>query len=224
MDAACAKQKADATVVIDVLGCASWSAHVVARESAHVEAWGSAHVVARGSAHVEAWESAHVEARESAHVEASAQVAIHIHATTPTVIGGVQIRIARPTTVEEWRDYYGIVVSDGNFTAYKAVRDDLRSQKGFLYALGTTVEAPDWHAEIECGNGLHFIPRPIMGLEFDRKATRFLACRVEVAACRAPRADDDYPHKIKARGCAVLHEVTRWGEAIAPTAMEEPAC
>ena len=54
----------------DALFVARESAHVEAWGSAHVEAWGSAHVVARGSAHVVARESAHVVAWESAHVEA----------------------------------------------------------------------------------------------------------------------------------------------------------
>jgi len=207
------------------------SAHVVARESAHVEAWGSAHVVARESAHVVAresahvvaWESAHVVARGSAHVEAwgsahveaSKFVSVHKHQDTVSVKGGVVILVKAPSTPKEWCEFYGAKIESGIVMLYKAVRDDFRSAHGFLYAPGSTPEAPDWDGGItECGGGLHFSPSPAMALEFDSSATRFVACPValkDIAVHKNPL----YPEKIKARRIVrPVYEVDRYGERI----------
>ncbi len=51
-----------------------------------------------------------------------------------------------------------------------------------------------------------------MAIEFDSKATRFVACPVALADMRAPRADDRYPAKIKARRVyGPIYEVDRYG-------------
>ena len=189
------------------------SAHVVAWGSAHVVAWGSAHVEARESAHVVAWGSAHVEARGSAHVVASQYVAVHQHSEASVVLGGVVIRVKRPTTAVEWCAFYGVPVNaDGHAVLYKAVRDDYRSGHGFLYAPGQVAEAPDWDGgQAECGGGLHFAPHPSLAVGFDAKATKFLACPVALEDMRPPTEDDEYPAKIKARRCGPVYEVQRDG-------------
>ncbi len=177
------------------------SAHVVARESAHVEAWGSAHVVAWGSAHV----------------VASQYVAVQQHSDAAVVLGGVVIRVRRPTSPVEWVAFYGAQASDGTAVLYKAVRDDYRSQHGVLYEPGKTAEAPDWDGgKQECGGGLHFSPHPAMALEFDSEATRFVACPVALEDMRPPREHDEYPAKIKARRvCGPIVEVDRYGKPLA---------
>jgi hypothetical protein len=207
------------------------SAHVVARESAHVEArgaarrgLGSAHVVARESAHVEAWGSAHVEATGAAFVRAfqtsqvtvkpAAAVIVMRHATTTQVAGGTIIDVPPVTTAAAWCDYYGVDVTDGIATVFKGVDDHFNSPHGANYAPGTVPIAADWDGgRAECGGGFHFSPRPASTKDFNSAATKFLACRVRLKDMRAPRADDCYPSKIKAKGCcAPCVEVTLWGE------------
>ena len=201
------------------------SSHVVAWESSHVVAWESSHVVARGSSHVVAWESSHVVAWESSHVVAwesshvvaSLYVAVHRHGTSPVVLGGTVIQVRRPTTLVEWAAFYGTPITDGQVLLYKAVRDDYRSYHGLLYEPGKIAEAPDWDGGAkECGGGLHFSPHPAMALEFDREATRFVACPVALEDCRPPSEDDAYPAKLKARRiCGPIVEVDRYGKPVA---------
>ena len=177
---------------------------------------GTARFVIGGSSHVVAWGSSHVEAWESSHVEASQFVAIHRHSLNASIAGnGVLIDVLRPTTVTEWCAFYGVPVNGGHVVLFKAVRDDYRSGHGFSYDPGRAAEAPDWDGgEAECGGGLHFVPHPSMGLEFDREATRFIACPVALADLRPPRADDSYPHKLKARRCGVVTECDRTGKPL----------
>ncbi len=177
------------------------SAHVEARESAHVVARESAHVEARGSAHVVAWGGAHVEARESAHVEASKWTTVRkMLQHRGTIEGGIVALEPEISTAEDWCAYHGVTIKDGVAIVYKAVRDDYRSQHGFLYPLGGSPECADWDGgSAECGGGLHFSPSPGTALSFDGEATRFLACPVAISDMRVPKLNDQYPLKIKAR-------------------------
>ena len=195
----------------------SASAHVEAWESAHVEAWGSAHVEARGSAHVEARESAHVVAWGSAHVVASKLVAVHRHAQTATVEGGVVIEVTRPATAAEWCDYYGVSMVDGVATLYKSVRADYGSSydPAFSWRPGTEPDAGAIDSR-ECGVGLHFSPCVSMARQFhDAPDARYLACPVRVADIRV-HPNPTYPTKVKAqRVCGPIYEVDRYGQPVA---------
>jgi hypothetical protein len=179
--------------------------------------WESAHVEARESAHVEAWESAHVEARESAHVEASKWTSVRKMRThTGLIEGGIILVEPEIATVEDWCAYHGAAVKDGIAILYKAVRDDYRSQHGFLYAPGSSPVCDDWDGgEAECGGGLHLCAAPVMCLSFDGEATRFLACPVALTDMRRSEASDRYPTKIKvARICGPIVEVDREGHPL----------
>ena len=147
---------------------------------------------------------------------ASYMVAVHKHSQRAVVIGGVVIKVQAPTMPAEWADYYGAQITEGVAIVYKAVRGDLRSARGFQYALGATAEAADWDdGRVECGGGLHFSPTPLHALSFDSAATRFLACPVALADMRAPHALDQYPEKIKARRiCGPIYEVDRYGKPV----------
>jgi hypothetical protein len=211
------------------------SAHVVARDSAHVVAWdsahvvarGSAHVVARGSAHVVAWGSAHVVARDSAHVvargsahvEATPYVAVHLHSQHVRLSGGTVIDLTslNAENTETWLTYNGLTTDgDGAVVLYKAVNDDLTSEHALpdgthaTYQPGTTLAAPDWRGDHECGGGLHLSPTPLHALDYHRRAIRFVACRVRVADLRTIGWD-----KAKVPACAVLHEVDRYSRVLA---------
>jgi len=72
------------------------------------------------------------------------------------------------------------------------------------------VTAADWNTVAECGNGLHFSPRPVVaGSYLDSRRKRYLACAVKAAD--AVVIDGT---KIKARACTVLYEVTVSGERL----------
>jgi hypothetical protein len=184
------------------------SSHVEARESSHVEAWGSSHVEAWDSSHVEARGSSHVEAWESSLVEATKYVSCVIGDDhRGKVTGGVQIR-PDYSTVEKWLKYHGVKVSRGECVLYKAVRDDFKSARGFLYQPGTKVEAPDWDGDArECGGGLHLSPCFEMARDFDSEATKSLACTVAVKDLAIGPMPLQYPQKIKARRILKIEEV-----------------
>jgi hypothetical protein len=176
--------------------------------SSHVEAWESSHVVA--------WESSHVEAWGSSHVVAGPLVAVRSWDPTVKVIGGITLPLPKLTSPEEWCAYYGVPIEDGVVVLYKAVTDDYKSGYGLCYAPGTTPEAVDWDdGAQECGGGLHFCPHPLQAKIYRTAATRYVACPVALSDMRAPRPDDRYINKIKARCvCAPIVEVDRNGRPL----------
>ncbi|MCX6497555.1 MAG: hypothetical protein NTU93_01990, partial [Arthrobacter sp.] len=117
-----------------------------------------------------------------------------------------------------WCDWYGVRVTDGCATVFKAVNDTYRSPKGGDYTPGTTPAADDWDGgRAECGGGLHFSPTPTAAREFNPEATRYVACPVCLSEMRPPKATDDYPQKIKAARCAApCREVDEDGEPVVP--------
>ncbi|HZR25273.1 MAG TPA: hypothetical protein VFA59_16880, partial [Vicinamibacterales bacterium] len=167
-----------------------------------VEAYGSSQVSTAGAVPIDVKSSAVTIAAENA-----AQIT-----GTP-----VHLTIRQPlSSIEQWCANYGIPIVDGVITLFKAVRDDYRSEHGFSYAPGTIPIAPDWDGgRQECGGGLHFSPRPVMALGFDRDATKFLACPIAIADIRPPHHTDSYQNKVKARGCCgPVVEVDLDGEVI----------
>lgn len=147
---------------------------------------------------------------------AGPDVAVLIDGLKAHIEGGRQVHLKRSTPAE-WCAYYDVTVKDGVAILYKGVRDDYRSAAGFLYAPGTMPEAHDWNgAETECGGGLHFSPRPLSTREFDRKATRYIACPIALEDM-VVYPDGVYPHKAKARRiCAPCWEVDERGEPKTP--------
>ena len=133
--------------------------------------------------------------------------------------GGTRIQTTIPTTATEWCEHYGVTVKNGVATLYKAVNDDFMSARGVFYTPGTVPVAADWDGgKAECGSGLHFSPSPIIAKEFALEAKKYVACPVALADMRAPKRNDDFPHKIKARGCcAPVWECDIWGERKART-------
>ena len=184
-----------------------------------IECHGSGHFEVRGSSSVVARGSSSVVARGSSRVEASPYVAIQRHGATSKVKGGVLIQIPLITTAAEWCDYYGVKVTRGVATLFKAVGDDYSTsrarQKDVFYTPGSKPSAPDWDGgKNECGGGLHFSPAPAMALEFNSDAARFVACPVRVAEIVVHK-DPVYPGKVKApRVCGPVFEVDRFGERI----------
>jgi hypothetical protein len=109
-----------------------------------------------------------------------------------------------------WIAEHGLTLTDDGSAVimFKAVRDDLRSAHGASYIPGTTVTAEDYEPVLGCGQGLHFSPAPRDAMSYDRQATRFLACAVDLDSLLT--LDD----KVKARSCRVLHEVDEDGSQL----------
>ena len=195
---------------------ASGSASVWAYNSASVRAYGSASVRASGSASVWAYNSASVRAYDSASVRAGKSVAVHKQSEKAKIVGGVVINPYRPTTAKAWCKEYHVKVVAGVATVYKAVRENYQSSRGGDYTPGTVPVAHDWDGgKAECGGGMHFSPSPMMALDFDPQATRFMECRIALKDMRTPKAGDESPHKCKARGCCKpVRECDRNGKLI----------
>jgi hypothetical protein len=154
---------------------------------------------------------------------ASANVSVLIDGGAK-VEGGKQTIVTR-STPQEWCDYYGVSVTDGIATLYKALNADFISAWKFAYLPGTTPIAPDWDGgEQECGKGLHFSPSPTMTREFVTNPEKFVGCPVALADM-AIHPNGDFPQKVKARGCCgPVYEVDEDGELIPVTAEKAEAC
>ena len=183
------------------------SVPVMASGSASVMAYGSASVRAYDSASVMAYDSASVMAYDSASVEASRMVAVHNHNPdnkygTVKITGGVVIEVRHAATIEEWFADNLIEPDNGVVTLFKAVDDDFKSGYGFDYTPGSVPVAPDWDGGVnECGGGLHFCAAPwIAKSQFNRSATRFVACPILVSDI-AFHPGGQLPSKVKAKGC-----------------------
>jgi hypothetical protein len=193
------------------------SASVTAYDSASVTASDSASVTAFGSASVTAFGSASVTAFGSASVRASSHVAVHLHSARVTVEGGVVIDVTALdlNDATAWAGYAGATVNpDGEVVLYKAVDADLKSERGFAYPIGETVECPDWAATNDCGGGLHLSPHPHQALAYFSRATRFLRCVVALDDLRPIPGYPNDPAKAKARRVTVLAEVDIHGKDV----------
>ncbi|MGB1582910.1 MAG: DUF7666 domain-containing protein [Solirubrobacterales bacterium] len=113
--------------------------------------------------------------------------------------GGVVIEPPRIESVEDWIDGHGLNTSRGFVTVYKAVNDELRSERGCEFPVGKEVKFADSVAD---GNDLHFSQSPHHAKGHFNEATRFLACKVKVSEAALIGAN-----KIKAPRCKVIEEV-----------------
>ena len=146
------------------------------------------------------------------------------HGSSSKISGGRILEMHIPSSAEQWCEFYGVEVVEGNAILFKAVNGDrflshnhTPEGKKISYAPGEKPEAPDWDAgAAECGGGLHFAPHPVMAEDFNGGADRFAACPVPLSEiCVYP--DGRFPEKVKARrvvepGC---WEVDRDGKAVA---------
>jgi hypothetical protein len=180
---------------------------VTAIDSSTVRAYDSSTVTAIGSSTVRAYDSSTVTATE--------YVAVHLHSSRVTVDGGVVIDVTAidTKTAEGWIDYNGVSVIAGRALVYKAVDAELNAGQGHnltAYAIGSTVTAPDWRADGECGHGLHFGASPSHAHRYFQGdgQPRYLECEVDAAAIVA------LGDKIKAPSCRVLREVTEHMQAV----------
>ena len=187
-----------------------------------VEASGSSQprVVASGHVQLSTAGAVSVEVKPDSHVTVLAE--------GDATIDGTPAHVTRKellSSIEGWCQEYGVPIVDGVVVLYKAVNDQYRSGYDFDYTPGSTPIAADWDGgQDECGKGLHFAPRPVMALGFNREATKFVACPIALADIRAPQPDDSHPTKVKARGCCgPVFEVDIDGDALVPATEAVPA-
>jgi hypothetical protein len=222
-----ARVAASGDASVQVWGLASVDAH----ERAAISAWGFATVRALGESTVEARESCFVDAagharvrafgaaivraRGAAQVEALDHVGVTTHGTRASVSGGRVTQVPEPRSAQEWCDHYGVEVTDGVATLYKAVDADFNSYHGLSYRPGTEPQAPDWDGGAEeCGGGIHLSPRPGLALPRTYGARRFVACPVRVADI-VTHPGGEYPDTVKAPGvCAPVYEVDELGRPV----------
>jgi hypothetical protein len=185
------------------------STSVDAGDAVTVEALEAANVTARGTASVAAFGATIVRAGGRAEVEATPGVTVVRHGAGGVVAGaGGAESTTRPATPAEWCAYYGVDVTEGVATLFKAVEEDFRSYHGGSYEPGSEPAASDWDGgERECGGGLHLSPRPLFGLLHPDDAARFVACPVRLDDM-VVHPDGRYRDKVKARAvCAPVYEV-----------------
>jgi hypothetical protein len=149
-------------------------------------------------------------------VRASTFVAVHLFSASATVDGGVLIDVTALdlTDPKTWCEYHGVTVDElGIATLYKAVDDKFRAGLSYIpttYAPGTTVTAPDWRDDRQCGGGLHFGATPHLAeASAICEVTRYVEVRVPVAAIR-PLGD-----KCKAPQCVVVQRVDAFARPVA---------
>ncbi|MFB9283122.1 DUF7666 domain-containing protein [Pseudoclavibacter helvolus] len=135
---------------------------------------------------------------------------IYVYGADVTVDGGriIDLSGVNEEDAETWCEFQGVTVEDGHALLYKAVNDDLKSERLFAYPVGETVICLDWTDDNECGGGLHVSPTPGTAHSYFERATRFLEVKVPLAELRpilgrVPKA--------KFRTGVVLREVTRDG-------------
>ena len=189
------------------------SSSVVALGSSRVVARDSSSVVARGSSSVVALGSSRVVARDSSSVVAGDYVAVHLHSARAAIDGGVLIDVTAldENDLTQWASYHGAKASTDSLVLYKAVDADLKSERGFPYPIGETVEAPDWRADNTCGGGLHLSPSPSCAQAYYPSASRFLRCEVDPQDVRPIPGD---VAKAKARRVRVVAEVDIHGDEV----------
>ena len=135
-------------------------------------------------------------------IKASAHVVIMIHGECKSITGGVRFKAMEIKTPEDWCEYYGLKVSRGVVTLYKALNHAFISPKGTSYAPGEKPEAKDWDGgRAECGGGLHFSPSPTFAREFSREAEKYAACPINIKDIVVHK-NAEYPQKVKARRVA----------------------
>lgn len=81
---------------------------------------------------------------------------------------------------DKWLADYDLEADDnGVVIVYKAVNSFFLSEHGESYEPGSTPVAPDWLYRAQCGNGLHFSPRPYLTRRYTHNTT-LLGCPVRV--------------------------------------------
>ena len=184
--------------------------------SPRVVSWGSSSptVESRESSSptVESWESS----SPRGYVGKYSALILSVHdKATANIPGATILPVPKIITPAEWCEYYGATVEDNAATLYKAVNDNYCSERGFLYAIGSTPEAPDWDGSArECGGGLHFCSTPSASKIFYANATKFVECKV-LLEDMVVHENASYPMKIKGRKvCAPIVEVDIDGKPI----------
>jgi hypothetical protein len=186
------------------------SAHVVARESAHVVAWGSVAV------HVQSTTATVDLFAFAVAIAVAAAKKIKAKSKTATIV-----RTPEPDwSVAGWLEREGVPVSLGKVVLYKRVSQKLQTQEGEAWETNwipkTSVVHREWSPnQQECGPGkFHACSRPYFCDEFrSKRGDVYVAIRIAVKDLHA-RPQPHYPHKIAFREGEVLGVVDRFGNEV----------
>lgn len=196
---------------------------VVAYGNSPIVAYENSSVVAYGNSFVETYEKSSVEAYENSSVVAhgnstvtacgNAQIVKRSDTANLTVSGNARI-VKLPETPQEYCDFYGIDVTDGNVILYKAVRDNYASfhDANFVYSIGETkTNECDPSTKEVCSYGLH-VSHLHWAIKFGRQNGKFkiLKCAVPIDEIVVPKHTDG---KVRTSELTVLGEVSpeEWG-------------
>ncbi|TAN06129.1 MAG: hypothetical protein EPN38_09345 [Rhodanobacteraceae bacterium] len=140
-------------------------------------------------------------AHDGSSIKAAPLVAVFLHSSTAVISGGVILDHSHLADMDgkAWCEYYGVKVSRGIATLYKAVNDHWTTSRGVDYSPGSKPRCDDFKPTNECGNGLHFGPTLLHAKAYFPEATKFVAVGVKLtelqpiyrdgstAKCKAPR-------------------------------------
>jgi hypothetical protein len=177
------------------------------RGNASAELWENARAELRGNARATLRGNARATLRGNARAEAWNYSSCILLSPTAKAEGNILDLSKFPLTPKEWLDRYHIPIKSTFVVLYKATNDTFETRNGIKYIPGTDVIAPDWEdINIECGNGLHFCPRPSACKQFNENPFHFVACKIAIKDIRVYQGAPNYPDKIRAQKCKVLYE------------------
>lgn len=168
---------------------------------------------------VHAHGTAVVHAGYNAKVTAGKNVSVYQHHRNADITGGNIIAVpsdADRTETATWLDHYGVPVTNGRATLYKAVGKDLYAGydhgRPTRYTVGATVTAEDWRPDNECGGGLHVSPAPHHAASYrtGSRVVRYMRVTADVEYLQPIENGSGEP-KCKARTVVVEAEVDEFG-------------
>jgi len=196
---------------------------VVALDNSVVKAWDNSVVEARGNSSVWAWENSSVVAWENSVVKAwdnsvveargNVQVCKYSDFVSISTQGNARI-VTLPKTLQEYCEFYGVTVKDGNAILYKAVSPTYSSfyDREFVYEPGEKKEVDcDPSTDRPCSHGMH-VSHLLWALDYGRYYNEFkiLECAVPLDKIVVPTNTDG---KVRTSELTVLREVPpeEWG-------------
>ena len=193
--------------LIKILGGTFFDRIVVkkARESAHVVAWESAHVEARGNALLRVLDS-------KVQLKIYQQVVAIAQNCSPKILHQDQTAqlfntIKAIHNIDSFLAIKNLLVIDGKTTLFKYVRDDFKDHysRTLSYEPGNVVHEPNWDPDPErqCGNGLH-LSASLDDARCYNSSGRAIACEVALKDIVIYSPDIT---KVRCRTVKVINEV-----------------
>jgi len=184
--------------------------------------WGLSSAGLRGACSAVLRGSSSAHAYDKSNVKGSPLTAVFLHSATAVISGGVILDHSNLANMDgaSWCKYYGVKVSRGIATVYKAVNDKWTTSRGFDYSPGAKPSCNDFRADNSCGGGLHFGPTPSHAKAYFSSATKFVAVGVKVSELQPIHQDGEVAKCKAPRVVRAAVEVDIYGKVIAPSSKE----